>query len=42
MDRTETFEEALRLQPGKTALVVVDMQRGVLTTRQIAVEIGRW
>ena len=30
MDRTEAFEAALRLQPGKTALVVVDMQRGFL------------
>jgi len=30
MDRTETFEEALRLQPGGTALVVVDMQRAFL------------
>jgi nicotinamidase-related amidase len=30
MDRAETFETALRLQPGKTALVVVDMQRGFL------------
>jgi nicotinamidase-related amidase len=30
MDRTEAFEEALRLQPGKTALVVVDMQRAFL------------
>jgi nicotinamidase-related amidase len=30
MDRTEAFEEALRLQPGRTALVVVDMQRAFL------------
>ena len=30
MDRAETFEAALKLQPGKTALVVVDMQRGFL------------
>jgi len=30
MDRTDAFEEALRLQPGKTALVVVDMQRAFL------------
>ena len=30
MDRTEVFEEALRLAPGKTALVVVDMQRAFL------------
>jgi nicotinamidase-related amidase len=30
MDRTEAFEEALRLAPGKTALVVVDMQRAFL------------
>ena len=27
-DRAATFERALRLQPGRTALVVVDMQRG--------------
>ena len=30
MDRAETFEAALKLAPGKTALVVVDMQRGFL------------
>ena len=30
MDRAEAFEAALRLQPGKTALLVVDMQRGFL------------
>ena len=30
MDRAEVFEETLRLQPGKTALVVVDMQRAFL------------
>src|SRR6266481_1855999 len=30
MDRTETFEEALKLAPGKTALLVVDMQRAFL------------
>jgi biuret amidohydrolase len=30
MDRAETFEEALRLAPGKTALLVVDMQRAFL------------
>ncbi len=30
MDRTDAFEEALRLQPGRTALVVVDMQRAFL------------
>src|SRR6266568_1981821 len=30
MDRTETFEEALKLEPGKTALLVVDMQRAFL------------
>ena len=29
-DRTETFERVLRLQPGETALLVVDMQRGFL------------
>jgi len=30
MDRAEAFEETLKLQPGKTALVVVDMQRAFL------------
>jgi biuret amidohydrolase len=30
MDRTEAFEEALKLAPGKTALLVVDMQRAFL------------
>jgi len=30
MDRTETFEEALKLAPGKTALLVVDMQHAFL------------
>jgi nicotinamidase-related amidase len=30
MDRAEAFEAALKLQPGKPALVVVDMQRGFL------------
>jgi len=30
MDRAEAFEAALKLQPGKTALVVVDMQRAFL------------
>src|SRR5207237_9925237 len=30
MDRAGVFEETLRLQPGKTALVVVDMQRAFL------------
>ncbi|MDO8476519.1 MAG: isochorismatase family cysteine hydrolase [Candidatus Rokubacteria bacterium] len=29
-DRTEAFEAALNLAPGKTALLVVDMQRGFL------------
>ncbi|MDP2702196.1 MAG: isochorismatase family protein [Candidatus Rokubacteria bacterium] len=29
-DRTEAFEAALKLAPGKTALVVVDMQRAFL------------
>jgi nicotinamidase-related amidase len=27
-DRTETFEQVLQLEPGRTALLVVDMQRG--------------
>ena len=30
MDRAESFEAALKLAPGQTALVVVDMQRGFL------------
>ncbi len=30
MDRAEAFEEALKLEPGKTALLVVDMQRAFL------------
>jgi biuret amidohydrolase len=30
MDREEAFEAALKLAPGKTALLVVDMQRGFL------------
>jgi nicotinamidase-related amidase len=29
-DRTEIFERVLRLEPGRTALLVVDMQRGFL------------
>jgi nicotinamidase-related amidase len=29
-DRTDTFERVLRLEPGRTALLVVDMQRGFL------------
>ena len=29
-DRTELFERALSLEPGRTALLVVDMQRGFL------------
>jgi ureidoacrylate peracid hydrolase len=29
-DRTETFERVLRLEPGRTALLVVDLQRGFL------------
>lgn len=29
-DRSETFDRVLRLEPGRTALLVVDMQRGFL------------
>ena len=29
-DRTEVFERVLRLEPGRTALLVVHMQRGFL------------
>ena len=35
MDRAEAFEAALKLQPGKTALVVVDMQRGFLDPGEV-------
>jgi nicotinamidase-related amidase len=35
MDRTEAFEEALRLVPGRTALVVVDMQRAFLDPGEV-------
>jgi nicotinamidase-related amidase len=30
MDREETFARVLRLEPGRTALLVIDMQRGFL------------
>ena len=30
MDRNQTFERVLRLEPGRTALIVIDMQRGFL------------
>jgi len=30
LDRAEAFEEHLKLAPGKTALLVVDMQRAFL------------
>lgn len=30
MNRDETFEQVLRLAPGRTALIVVDMQKGFL------------
>lgn len=33
-DRTATFESVLRLEPGRTALVVVDMQRGFVEPGQ--------
>jgi ureidoacrylate peracid hydrolase len=33
-DRTATFERVLRLEPGRTALVVVDMQRGFVEPGQ--------
>jgi nicotinamidase-related amidase len=33
-DRTATFERVLRLEPGRTALVVVDMQRGFVDPGQ--------
>jgi nicotinamidase-related amidase len=33
-DRTDTFERVLRLRPGHTALVVVDMQRGFVDVGQ--------
>ncbi|HWM78871.1 MAG TPA: isochorismatase family protein, partial [Methylomirabilota bacterium] len=30
MDRAEAFEAALKLEPGRSALVIVDMQRAFL------------
>lgn len=33
-DRRQTFERVLRLEPGRTALLVVDMQRGFLDPGQ--------
>lgn len=30
MDRNQTFDRVLRLEPGRTALLVIDMQRGFL------------
>ena len=33
-DRSETFERVLRLSPGRTALLVVDMQRGFVDPGQ--------
>jgi nicotinamidase-related amidase len=30
VDRNQTFDQVLRLEPGRTALLVVDMQRGFL------------
>jgi ureidoacrylate peracid hydrolase len=33
-DRTATFERVLRLEPGRTALLVVDMQRGFVDPGQ--------
>lgn len=30
MDREQTFQRVLRLEPGRTALLVIDMQRGFL------------
>jgi len=30
MDREQTFQRVLRLEPGRTALIVIDMQRGFL------------
>ena len=33
-DRAETFNRVLRLEPGRTALVVVDMQRGFVDAGQ--------
>ena len=30
MDRNQTFDQVLRLAPGRTALLVIDMQRGFL------------
>lgn len=30
MERSQTFDRVLRLEPGRTALIVIDMQRGFL------------
>jgi nicotinamidase-related amidase len=38
-DRAETFDRVLRLEPGRTALLVVDMQRGFLDAGA-AMEVG--
>jgi len=35
MDRRAAFEQALRLQPGRTALLVVDMQRAFLDPGEV-------
>jgi len=37
VDRSETFERVLKLEPGRTALLVVDMQKGF---RCVVVEDG--
>ena len=34
-DRAATFEQVLRLEPGRTALLVVDMQRGFVEPGQV-------
>ncbi len=35
MDRRQTFERVLRLEPGKTALLVIDMQRAFLAPGEV-------
>lgn len=35
MDRRQTFERVLRLEPGKTALLVIDMQRAFLDPGEV-------
>lgn len=45
MNRDEMFEQVLKLVPGRTALIVVDMQKGFLDpgeAKEVADEIALW